>query len=152
MLEMLCVVFLVWHVRDFPPPCNFTIGILVLCDAACSWLFATSFSVMQPQDEAATRIEQITDVEAILDRIEGVDEVQPTPEEMEVARELQISEVPAVREIEIVPEMEAVAATTAAEYSGSALPETEEKIREEKASAKSKPVAATESESGAELH
>ena len=46
----------------------------------------------------------------------------------------------------------AVAATTAAEYSGSALPETEAKIREEKASAKSKPVAATESESGAELH
>ncbi|GMR17289.1 MAG: hypothetical protein BMS9Abin32_363 [Gammaproteobacteria bacterium] len=111
-----------------------------------------SLSVMQPQEQAATSIDELTDVEAVLDRIDGLELVEPMPEEMEAAREEKIAEIPAAGELDVLPEVESLRAAIAAGHGPAE--ETVTKAQAKLVEAMSATAAAETdgTASGAELH
>ena len=111
-----------------------------------------SLSVMQPQDEAASSIDELTDVEALLNRIEGFDEVEPTLEEIDAASPEPEADTPAIEELEI-EDVEQVQASVATEYEAKKAQSPKGKKKAEKAAPKSKAKARTPAKSqSAELH
>jgi hypothetical protein len=111
-----------------------------------------SLSVMQPQDEAATSIDELADVEALLDRIEGLDEVQPIAEEIEAAREHKTAEIARPGEFDILPEPVDASALITGEFGRTEGPPAGARSKKTKSKQKATKPAAEQTEVEVELH
>jgi len=91
-----------------------------------------SLSVLQPQDEAATNIDDLVDVESLLDRIEGLDEVRERADQVEELQELQqeeTMETPTPDEFDILTEAEIPDAVVDTDFDLVELHATDKKSR-----------------------